>query len=25
MISISYDRDTRIAAMLRTPRGMVTL
>jgi hypothetical protein len=25
VISISYDRDTRLAAMLRTPRGMVTL
>ncbi len=25
VISISYDRDTRFAAMLRTPRGMVTL
>ena len=24
-MSISYDRETRIAAMLRTPRGMVTL
>ena len=24
-IAISYDRETRIAAMLRTPRGMVTL
>jgi len=23
--SISYDRETRLAAMLRTPRGMVTL
>ena len=24
-IAISYDRETRIAAMLRTPRGMVTI
>jgi len=25
VIQVTYDRDTRLAAMLRTPRGMVTL